>query len=156
MSFLRQWMLGVVGCALAVSLAQQICDSESMRAAVRFVGGLALVLCMTQPLAGVELGTLETDLQTYRTAAAQREEAFRAEYEAALAKDMAQRTGAYIESRAKELGVPVRAEVCAETVDGAVRPTRATLYGAYSASLADWIEQTLGIAKERQQWMANG
>ena len=149
-------MLGVVGCALAVSLAQQICAGESMRAAVRFVGGLALVLCIAQPLAGVELGALETDLQTYRTAAAQREEALRTEYETALAKDIAQRTGTYIESRAQELGVPVRAEVCAEAVDGAVRPTRATLYGVYSASLADWIEQTLGIAKEQQQWMANG
>lgn len=156
MSFLRQWLLGVVGCALAVSLAQRVCGSGSMRAVMRFAGGLTLVLCLVQPLRGAAPEALLPDLAAYRAEAAQREAELRAQYESALSERIAQRTGEYIEAEARQRGLSVHAEVDVQSVDGVLLPVQATLHGPYSAALAEWIASTLGITEEEQQWTAYG
>lgn len=156
MSFLQQWLLGIVGCALVISLAQRACTNESMRAVMRFAGGLTLVLCLVQPLRGAAADALLPDIGAYRAEAAQRESELRVQYEAALSESIAQRTAEYIEAEAQRHGLAVRAEVCVQSVDGVLQPVQATLHGPYSAALAEWIEATLGITEEAQQWTANG
>jgi hypothetical protein len=156
MSFLRQWLLGIVGCALVISLAQRACTNESMRAVMRFAGGLTLVLCLVQPLRGAAADALLPDIGAYRAEAAQRESELRVQYEAALSESIAQRTDEYIEAEAQRHGLAVRAEVRVQSVDGVLQPVQTTLHGPYSAALAEWIEATLGITEEAQQWTANG
>ena len=73
MTFLRSWLLGVVACAVLVSLAGQLTDGGTMKKIVRFAGGMLLMLAMLRPLLRLDLAVLDVDLASYREAVAQLE-----------------------------------------------------------------------------------
>ena len=156
MTFLRSWLLGVVACAVLVSLAGQLTDGGTMKKIVRFAGGMLLMLAMLRPLLRLDLASLDVDLASYREAVAQLELELAQRQEDSLAAVIAERTGAYIEDKADELGLSVRAAVRTEEVDGVPLPVSVTLCGEENAALADCIERELGIAKEDQLWSTTG
>ena len=154
MQFLRQWLLGVVACALLVSFCEQL--TGALKKLVRFTGGLVLTLSILQPVAHLELDALPLDPDAYRETMAQVRLTLADERSSALADGIAARTGAYIEDKAAQLGCPVRAVVETEDVNGTPLPVSVTLYGQENAALADYIEGQLGIAKEKQTWKETG
>lgn len=156
MTFLRSWLLGVVACAVLVSLAGQLTDGGTMKKIVRFAGGMLLMLAMLRPLLRLDLAVLDVDLASYREAVAQLELELTQRQEDALSVRIAAETGAYIEDKADELGLSVRAAVRTEEVDGVPLPVSVTLCGEENAALADCIERELGIAKEDQLWSTTG
>ena len=152
MQFLRQWLLGIVSCALLVSFCEQLTPAGALKKLMRFTGGLLLILSILQPVTRIDLDVLPLDLDTYRSAMAQVKLELEDERTDALADGIAARTGAYIEDKAEELGLTVRAVVESENVGGTPLPVSVTLYGTEDAALADYIESQLGIAKEKQVW----
>ena len=50
MNGLREWLLGVVAAALAVSLAQSLTPDGTVKRVGRLVGGLVLLLAVVRPL----------------------------------------------------------------------------------------------------------
>ena len=156
MTFLRLWLLGVVACAVLVSLAGQLTDGGTMKKIVRFAGGMLLMLAMLRPLLRLDLAVLDVDLASYREAVSQLELELAQRQEDALSARIAAETGAYIEDQADELGLSVRAAVRTEEVDGVPLPVSVTLCGEENAALADCIERELGIAKEDQLWSTTG
>lgn len=153
MTLFRSWLLGVVACAVLVSVAEQLTQGGALRRVVRFAGGMLLMLALLRPLLQQTVLLPEGDFSAYRDAVAELEEALsRAQYDA-LAADISDRTRAYIEDKADELGLSVRAAVETETVDGVPLPVSVTLYGAESDALSAWIARELGIAKEKQRWI---
>ena len=153
MTFLRSWLLGVVACAVLVSLAGQLTDGGTMKKIVRFAGGMLLMLTMLRPLLGLDLAVLDVDLASYREAVSQLKLELAQRQEDALSARIAAETEAYIEDKADELGLSVRAKVKMEEEDGVPLPVSVTLYGTENAALADYIERELGIAKEDQLWI---
>ena len=156
MTFLRSWLLGVVACAVLVSLAGQLTDGGTMKKIVRFAGGMLLMLAMLRPLLRLDLAVLDVDLASYRETVAQLELELTQRQEDALSARIAAETGSYIEGKADELGLSVRAAVRTEEVDGVPLPVSVTLCGEENAALADCIERKLGIAKEDQLWSTTG
>ena len=152
MVFFRQWLLGVIACAMLVSLLGQLCPEGSVRKIARFTGGLLLLCAMLRPLAEVELPGIEWGAGGYREAVAQLELELGVERENALTDGIAAELEAYIEDKAESLGANVRAQVTMETRGGAPSPERVTLHGDYSEALAELIASELGITKERQIW----
>lgn len=49
-AFFREWLLGVVAAALAVSVAQALTPSGTVKKVGRLVGGLVLLLAVARPL----------------------------------------------------------------------------------------------------------
>ena len=156
MAYLRQWMLGIVACALLVSLGEQLAGGGVMRKTVRFAGGLLLMLSILQPVVQIDLDAPELDLDTYRETLAEVQLALTDARDAALSDGIAARTGAYIEDKAAQMGLTVRAEVQTENVNGVFLPAAVTLYGSESEELAAYIETQLGIAKEKLVWKEAG
>lgn len=153
MTFFRSWLLGVVACAMLVSIAEQLVQNSTLRRAVRFAGGLLLLLALLRPLAQQTLSLPDDTLSAYRDAVAQLEESLsRAQYDA-LDADISDRTRAYIEDKADELGLSIRAEVETERVDGVPLPVAVTLHGGENEALSAWLARELGIAKEKQRWI---
>ena len=154
MAFLRQWLLGVVGCAFLVGLTDQLAPAGALRPLVRFCGGLVLLLCLLRPLGTVELRELSFSTDGLSESRAALEERYAAENDRALAAVIAERTGAYIEDKAHTLGLTVTAEVEVAERGGTLVPCRVTLYGAESETLAALLERELGIARTEQEWRA--
>ena len=152
MEFLRQWLLGVIACAMLVSVVQQLCPEGSVRKLARFTGGLLLLCAMLRPLTTVELPGVDWDAGGYREAVARLELELGAAQENTMAEGIAAELEAYIEDKAESLGANVQAQVTMGTGSGTPLPERVTLRGAYSAALAEAIEAELGVTKERQTW----
>ena len=153
MEFARQWLLGVIACAMAVSLLEQVCPDGSVRRTLRFAGGLLLLLAMLRPLETVDPGGTAWDAGGYREAVARLELELSDTRENALADGIASELAAYIEDKAGSLGVNVRAEVQMKSEDGTYTPDAVTLRGAYSEALSEHIADVLGIPKEKQTWI---
>ena len=156
MQFLRQWLLSIVSCALLVSFCEQLTPAGALKKLVRFTGGLLLILSILQPVTHLDLDVLPFDPDAYREAMAQTQLTLGDEREGALADGIAARTGAYIEDKAAQLGLTVRAAVETEIVGGTPLPVSVTLYGQEDATLAEYIAAQLGIAKEKQVWKEAG
>ena len=153
MIFLRQWLLGVIACAMAVSLLGQLCPEGSVRKLARFTGGLLLLCAMLRPLTEVELSGAAWNAGGYREAVARLELELGAERENVLADGIAAELEAYIEDKAGSLGANVHAQVTMGARGAAPAPERVTLRGAYCEALADFIASELGVTKERQIWI---
>ena len=156
MQFLRQWLLGVVSCAMLASFCELFTPAGALRKLVRFTGGLLLILSILQPVTHIDLDVPLLDPDAYRSALAQANLTLANEREDALADGIAARTGAYIEDKAAQMGLSVRAVVETERAEGAPLPVSVTLYGQEDEALADYIEWQLGIAKEKQIWKEAG
>ena len=154
MELLRQWLLGVVGCAFLVSLVCQTAPAGAVREILRFAGGLTLILCMLRPLGGVELDASALDLSAWAGERAALEEEYGAALSDELGAVIAERTGAYIEDKADALGLTLTARVEVRESGGAMLPYAAVLYGERSETLAALLETELGIPRERQEWRA--
>ena len=148
---MRQWLLGVVTCAVLVSVAMQLCPEGALRKIVRFTGGLLLLLAMLRPITRYEPDAAAWSAGGYREAVAQLEQELTAERENALRHGIAAEWEAYIEDKAESLGAAVRAEAELGAGDGV--PERVTLRGAYSEELSRFLASELGIAKEKQIWI---
>lgn len=154
MEFFRQWLLGVVACAMLAGAAAQLCPEGAVRRIVRFTGGLLLLLAMLRPLAETELPDVGWSADGYREAVARLELELAGKN--ALADGIAAQLEAYIEDKAEGLGASVRARVEMETDGVAPLPKRVVLRGTRSEALADWIASELGVAKEDQVWIEGG
>lgn len=146
---LREWLLGVTVCAVAAALARELATEGAAKEAVRFAGGLLVLLSLLKPLAAAQLPQTQEIFST--VSAAEQEEAYRAVYRQALADDIAARTAAYIEDKARGIGLSVRAEVFVST-DETPLPTGVTLDGAYSAVLTEMLIQELGLEQGSVIW----
>lgn len=151
--YLRSWLLSVTACAVLVSIAQQLTHGSTMRSAVRFTGGLLLLIALLRPLVTIELDVPAVSLSDYRAAVAQIEAQLTAQRDDALRAGIAAQTQAYIEDKAGELGADVRASVETEERGGESIPVSVTLYGERNAALSALIARELGITEERQIWI---
>lgn len=149
MEGIRQWLLGVVACAMLVSLLRQLCPDGAVRQVARFTGGLLLLCALLRPLAAWEPPDA-WDAENYRAAVERSRGEMSREAQGAFASGIERELEAYIEDKAESLGARVRAEVRA---DARGVPQGVTLYGAYSAALSELIERELGVAKEKQAWI---
>lgn len=153
MTFLRSWLMSVTACAVLVSIAEQVTCGDTMRRAVRFTGGLLLMLALLRPLTAWEADIPAFSFTDYRAAVGALEEQLTAQRNEALRAGIAAETEAYIEDKAEELGLDVRAGVKTGERGGECVPVSVTLYGERSGALSALIARELGIAEERQTWI---
>ena len=151
---LREWLLSVVTVALLVSVAQSLIPEGSIRKIASFTAGLLLLAALLQPLLRSELGRLQLDFGKYADDIGKRQAELEQTQEEELASIIAEQTQAYILDKASELGledIHVRVQVQTQE-DGVPCPWAAELEGPWSEELSLYLEQDLGIPKERQVW----
>lgn len=136
---LGQWLLGASACAMLLALVLRLVPDGAGREAVRFAGGLTLLLCLLRPLTALTLPDF-----TLPDAAASAA-SYRSLYDDALADGIAARTAAYIEDKARAMGLSVQARVTVARTDAAPLPVAAVLCGEHSDALADALSRELGI-----------
>lgn len=144
---LREWLLGVTVCATAAALARELASEGAAKEAVRFAGGLLVLLSLLRPLASAEVSMPAFSSVNIRS----QEETYRAAYQRALSDDIAERTAAYIEDKAHGMGLSVSAEVVLSS-DDVPLPTGATLHGDYSAALTRTLIEELGWEQGSVIW----
>lgn len=153
MSMLRSWILSIVACSLLLGMANSLLPEGSGKKMARFTGGLLLMIELLKPVKDIYLTIPSLDLDAYQQTISAIEVELKENWDEELADSIARKTSAYIESKASELGLSVRAEVETKTVDGVPMPECVTIYGEKNDVLARCIEQELGITGEKQTWI---
>lgn len=150
---LKEWVTSIVLVTLLLSVAQTLIPEGSIRKIASFTGGLILLVALLQPVLGTDLSRLDLEMGEYEQAVRERREELEKMGKSDLSDIIAQRTAAYISDKADTLGIAVTAEVTVEPGENGVPvPVEARLTGPTSGELADYMEQELGIPRERQVW----
>ena len=108
---------------------------------------------MLRPVLGADLERLRLNFDGYEQELRQVREELSASYDAGLAERIEERTAAYISDKADALGLEVKVRV--ETAPGEAGvslPVKAEVTGPRSEELASYMENELGIPRERQVW----
>ena len=152
MDGIRQWLLGVLAAAMALSLLYALLPKGAVRGAARATGGLILLLVVLGPLAGLELSDLALRYEDLSRDMERQAEAYRQEGQVQLELGIQQRTAAYISEKAASLGIDCRVQVEVRTEDGLPLPYGASLDVERDQVLSDYMAQELGIPASRQSW----
>lgn len=150
---LRQWMLGIVLTAFAGGLARQIAPKGREQALVRFVCGLLLAVSILRPLLHLDWTDFEIEWETGQTEI--QSEKYRTDTQNALSAVIEEKTAAYIWDKAARLGLECSVSVSAAIGEtGVPLPDTVTIKtGSYSAVLAAYIAEEVGIPHEKQIWL---
>lgn len=149
----REWLTSIVAVSMLLSLVQTLIPEGSIRKIAGFTGGLLLLIVLIHPIPGMDLQCLRLDLSDYKEAVSEKQEELKQTQKESMIQLIESRTGAYISDKAKALGLAVKVRVNAKTgPDGVPIPVSVRLQGTYSESLAAYIEEELGIIRERQVW----
>ena len=153
MGAVREWLAAVVTVSLLLSVVQTVIPEGSLRKIAGFTGGLVLLLTLLRPVLGMDLESVSLELEDYRQEIQTRQAELEKEGEDTLSDIIERRTAAYISDKADTLGLSLEVRVRAETgEDGVPVPASAELWGPSSQELAAYMEQELGIPRERQVW----
>jgi stage III sporulation protein AF len=153
----RSWLTAVVAAAFLVSLSQSLIPEGTVRKIAGLAGGLALLLVMVKPLLGADFDQLDLRYEDYAGEIQQRQTELQEQSDQTLEELIQEKTEAYILDKAAELGVECTVRVLVEPgEDGTPIPSGAELTGQKSDALADYMEQKLGIPKERQVYHETG
>ena len=108
MIWFKNWLMGIVAAALAVSLAQAMTPEGPVRKMGRLVGGMVLLLAVARPLLRLEPAmTAMAQLPGAEVSRVRIEEGG----EEMMKTLIAQKAGAYIVDKGQSLGLRCKAEV---------------------------------------------
>lgn len=153
MAAVREWLEAVVLVSVLLAAAESLIPEGTIRKIAGFTGGLILLLTLLRPLTGGTDSRLRLELDRYTGDVEARQAELSEAGTEALAAGIAERTEAYIQDKAADLGLSVRVTVRTKTgEDGIPLPDAADVTGPYSGALASYMEKELGIPQERQVW----
>lgn len=158
MSAWREWLLGVVAAALAVSLAQALTPEGSVKRVGRLVGGLVLLLAVLRPLTTLLPGEAALPAMAYGPLTA--EEAAQGGEEV-MKTLIGEKAGAYIVDKGQALGISCGARVTVALDDsGWPVPWEAEIWGTWTPeekrALSRAVEEDLNIPAQRQSFREEG
>ena len=111
MDFLRSWLVGITAAAIVLALADCMIPEGSVKRIGKFAGGLFLMLAILRPVLNVDYEVLAGLLANYRYEVQEYSASLEIENERLKKIIIEDRTGAYIQDKAAELGIVCTAEV---------------------------------------------
>ena len=154
MTFLKEWLMGVVAAALAVALAQALTPEGTVKKVGRLVGGLVLLLAVVGPVGRLNPEDLAVAAAAYSVTDQEEAEQGGEEVMKTL---IAQKAGAYIEDKGGTLGCICTADVEVQKDDsGWPVPWSVRIRGSWTAEqrkeLSRAVAEGLAIPAERQDF----
>lgn len=154
MDEIRGYLLSLTAAALVCSLIQALAGRKGSSAAlIKLLAGVFMAITLVKPLLNVRWLEILGDTAHLRIDASQAVAEGQQAMENALSDIIIQRTQAYIEDKAQQLGAPLTVQVtladsvpCGVTITGPVSPYT-------KAQLSAWVKDNIGIAPEEQRWI---
>ena len=153
----RAYLLAIAAVAMAVSLSTALIRGKAIRKAIRLSGGIVLILVVLGPMVKANLDSFGQ----YLSGVILEQDALRSGIEVKnkdiMARIIQEKTEAYILDKAEALGAEIQVTVTVEEGQDYPYPAAATIEGfltdAQQATLAEDLERSLAIPKERQEFL---
>lgn len=162
MTIIREWLLGVLAASLLAALAEHLTPEGVVRKIGKLTGGLVVLIAILQPVLKLDAPTLSLTLSQYRDDLGNYEAQVDTENFYLMKDIIEQRTGAYIQDKAAQLGIECTAQVTcrAESTQDYPYPASVTVVGDLTGDqrekLSLLIESELAIPPEEQQFEKEG
>lgn len=160
LELMRQWLLGLTCAALVIAIAESLTPAGTIRKIGRLTGGLVLLLAMLNPLLRVDGEALTRALTEYRLSLDGYGEELEAENRVLMKDIIEERSGAYIQDKAEDMGINCQVTVETEEAGEWPVPESVTVFGALTAEeqarLTHEIEADFAIPAERQYYESGG
>lgn len=156
-SILKEWLIGIVSVAMIVALAESVSPEGAVKKIGRVTSGLLMVIAILLPFGQIDINEISKtliDFQVDTGAAASDWDAINLDV---MANIIEEKSAAYIQDKAMELGIQCIAEVqCRIDDNGLPCPASAVIYGDFGAEqaviLRRQIEADLAIPAEDQRY----
>lgn len=159
MDGVRSYLISVVAAGMIAVLACTLVRKGQMQKLVRFTAGILVLLTAISPLLRLDLRKLADRLQEAESAIAYDPSRITGSSREMLISLIKSNTETYIEDKAVSLGATVQAEV-AVSGEEYPAPNGVVVTGTLSAeqvqALEAYLEDALGIPRERQEWKLYG
>lgn len=152
MMLLRSWLLGIFVTAAALSVVYTLIPKGKFLAVAKFSGGLLLLLALVRPLLQLDADDLLRGYETWSLDIRERTGETQAQQQDALLSLIADKTAAYIQTKAAQRGMSCRAEVTCEWRDGIPFPAQIQWDIPYDGTLEAMAVTDLDIPASRQFW----
>lgn len=157
MEFLRNWMMGITAAAIILSLADSLMPDGAVKKIGKLTGGLLLMIVVLRPFLNLNYETLAGSLANYRIEVQEFSSGIEIENERLKKIIIEDRTGAYIQDKAGELGLRCFVEVSCELDESeSLFPASVIVSGEMEQrqidELSKWIEGEIAIPKEKQRF----
>ena len=155
--FLRNWLIGIVGAAIILAVADSVIPKGSVKQIGKLAGGLVMVIAILRPVLNFDYEILAGALANYQYDVQQYSIALEIENERLKKIIIEDRTGAYILDKANELGLDCSVKVqCLMNVNEQLYPASVTVYGELTQEqkekLMRIIEAEVAIPAEMQKY----
>lgn len=157
MELIRSWLLGITAAAMIAAAADALAPDGAAKKACRLASGLLILLAVVKPVLTLDPADLSKELARYRAASQGYSAALETENLRLMKSIIEERTGAYIQDKAAELGIDCKAEViCSVGEDETPYPAQVTICGELTQSqikaLSRVIAEELSIPEQEQSY----
>ena len=157
MDFLCDWMRGITVAAIILSLADSLMPDGAVKKIGKLTGGLLLMIVVLRPFLSLDYETLAGSIANYKFEVQQhgaQVEVINTRLKKLIIED---RTGAYIQDKAGQLGLECTVEVdCRVKDDELIFPAAVVVYGDLTenqvSQLSRLIESEIAIPKDMQRF----
>lgn len=157
---IRQWLTGVTCAALVIAMAESLTPSGTIRKIGRLTGGLVLLIAMLGPLLSLDQEALTGALTEYRLSLEDYSQELEQEDRSLMKGIIEERSGAYIQDKAEEMGIDCQVVVEADGEEEWPVPEYVTVFGTLTAAeqsrLTREIEADFAIPADRQYYESGG
>ena len=152
MEAVREWMTSIVVVSMFLAVVHAMIPNGPIQKTGFFVGGLVLMIVLLQPVLDIDTEQMVMQTESYKEQVKMRrielEQSACAEWETIIEQEVV----AYISDKAGALGLEVSAEVLVDTGSDGLPVLSVELAGEPAENLEMYLEEELGIPRERQVW----
>lgn len=154
---LREWLLGITGAAMILALADSLMPDGTVKKVGKLAGGLLLIVVTLRPVLGLDYEAMAATLANYRFETEEYNNSLEIENDRLKKIIIEDRTGAYIQDKAAELGIHCSVDVtCHIDEEGMIYPKSVVICGELTPDemedLAHLIEGEVAIPMENQKY----
>ena len=155
MEFLRNWMLGITAAAIILALADSLMPDGTVKKIGKLTGGLLLMIIVLRPFLNLNYESLAGSLASYEFEVQEYSTGIEVENQRLKKIIIEDRTGAYIQEKAKEFGIECSVEVVCQLYEKELLcPASITIYGEMTpeqmSKMSNLIEGEIAIPKDKQ------
>lgn len=157
MEILRNWLFGITAAAMVLALADSLMPDGTVKKVGKLAGGLLLIVVILRPILGLDYEAMAGALANYRFESEEYSNSLEIENERLKKIIIEDRTGAYIQDKAIEMGIECSADVsCRADEDGIFYPDSVVVSGKLTQEqinrLMRTIEGEVAIPPENQRY----
>jgi len=157
---LRTYLLAVTAACLFSSILLALVPQGSVKRAMTFVCGLAVILTALGPVVKLDAGALARSISRAKIASDETASGITVDNRALISAIIKEKTETYIWDKAEELGFRPSVRVTMEDGGDYPYPARVSIAGTFTEAqkkeLSEALEEELAIPKECQEWSSDG